>query len=250
MFEHFPRLTLFAHRGSSAHAPENTLPAFELALQQGADGVELDAKLTADGHVIVIHDTTVERTTDGKGKVRDFSLAHIRSLDAGSYFSESFRGVKIPTLDEVFETIGKKCVINVELTNYSTPRDQLVEKVCDLVKHHGLQERILFSSFFASNLRKAARLLPEVPRGLLAMPGWLGAWARSFGFMFGEYQALHPHISDASQQQVSRVHKLKRHIHVWTANSAKEIANLRDWGVDGIFTDDPSAAARALGRGG
>ncbi len=249
MFESFPRLTLFAHRGASAYAPENTLPAFELALEQGADGVELDAKLTADGHVIVIHDSTVERTTDGKGRVRDYSLAHIRSLDAGRHFSEKYRGVKVPALEEVFETIGKKCVINVELTNYSTPRDHLVEKVCELVKKHQLQDRILFSSFFASNLKKAARFLPEVPRGLLAMPGWLGMWARSFGFMFGEYQALHPHITDVSQRQVARVHKLKRRIHVWTANSMQDVMRLRDEGVDGIYTDDPQTAARALGRG-
>ncbi len=249
MFENFPRFTLFAHRGASAYAPENTLPAFELALEQGADGVELDAKLTADGHVIVIHDSTVERTTDGKGRVRDYSLAHIRSLEAGGHFSEKYSGVKVPTLEEVFDAIGKKCVINVELTNYSTPRDQLVEKVCELVKKHQLQDRILFSSFFTSNLKKAAQFLPEVPRGLLAMPGWLGIWARSFGFMFGEYQALHPHITDESPRQVARVHKLKRRIHVWTANSMQDVTRLRDNGVDGIFTDDPLTAARALGRG-
>lgn len=250
MFESFPRFTLFAHRGASAYAPENTLPAFELALEQGADGVELDAKLTADGHVIVIHDSTVERTTDGKGRVRDYSLAHIRSLEAGRHFSEKYSGVRVPTLEEVFDAIGKKCVINVELTNYSTPRDKLVEKVCELVKKHQLQDRILFSSFFASNLKKAAQFLPEVPRGLLAMPGWLGIWARSFGFMFGEYQALHPHITDESPRQVARVHKLKRRIHVWTVNSMQDVTRLRDNGVDGIFTDDPLTAARALGRGG
>lgn len=248
MFENFPNPVLFAHRGASAHAPENTLPAFELALQQGADGVELDVKLTADGHVIVMHDPTVDRTTDGRGRVRDLTLADFRKLDAGSWHSEAYRGTQVPTLDEVFAAIGHRCVINVELTNYTTPRDSLVEQVCALVERHALQDRILFSSFFPANLKKAAARLPSVPRGLLALGGWMGAWARSFGFMFGEYQALHPHITDVNAPQVARVHRLKRRIHVWTANSLEEVARLKNWGVDGIFTDDPQAAVRALGR--
>jgi glycerophosphoryl diester phosphodiesterase len=250
MFENFPSPILFAHRGASIHAPENTIPAFELALQQGADGVELDAMLSADGQVVVIHDSTLDRTTDGHGRVTDMSFAALRELDAGAWRSENFRGTKIPSLNEVFEAIGKQSVINVELKNYSTPRDRLVDKVCEVVRHHGLQERILFSSFLGSNLKRAGRLLPDVPRGLLALPGWLGAWARSFGFMFGEYQALHPHISDTNVPQVSRVHQLKRRIIVWTANTAEETTRLKNWGVDGIITDDPLATAGTLGRSG
>lgn len=249
MFDRFPSPVIFAHRGASAHAPENTLPAFELALRHGADGVELDAKLSIEEEVVVIHDQTVDRTTGGRGRVRDLSLTDLQALDAGSYFSDAFRGVQIPTLAEVFETIGKRAMINVELTNYNTPRDELVEKVCELVQRHGLQKQILFSSFFASNLKKAARLLPDVPRALLALGGWMGVWARSFAFMFGDYQALHPHITDAGPEQVQRVHRLGRRIHVWTANTAEEVRRLRDWGVDGIFSDDPQMAVRALGRG-
>jgi len=82
------------------------------------------------------------------------------------------------------------------------------------------------------------------------MPGLVGLWARSFGFMFGEYQALHPHISNASREQVQRVHRIKRRVHVWTANTPEEFNRLKEWGVDGIFTDDPQAAVHALGRFG
>ena len=209
MFEHYPSPVIFAHRGDLTYAPENTLPSFQQALQKGADGVELDAKLTADGQVIVIHDMTVDRTTTGKGRVASFKL---------------------------------------ELTNYSTPRDGLVLKVCELIKRHNIQKQILFSSFLPSNLKIAAQTLPEIPRGLLAMPGLVGLWARSFGFMFGEYQALHPHISSTSREQVQRVHRLNRRVHVWTANSPEEVNRLKEWGVDGIFTDDPQTAVRALGR--
>lgn len=250
MLEQFPRPILFAHRGDLAHAPENTLPSFSQAIQKGADGIELDAKLTADGHVIVIHDAAVDRTTNGRGKVASFTLEAIRELDAGAWFDSQFAGTKVPLLEEVFETVGRDKLINIELTNYSTPKDGLTQKVCELIKRRGNQKQIIFSSFFASNLKIAAQVLPEVPRGLLAMPGLLGLWARSFGFMFGDYQALHPHISNASREQAARAHRIKRRVHVWTANTPEEIIRLKDWGVDGIFTDDPAVAVRALGRGG
>jgi glycerophosphoryl diester phosphodiesterase len=249
MLEQFPRPILIGHRGAHAHAPENTLESFQLAFEQGVDAVELDAKLCADGEIVVIHDPTVERTTDGRGRVSAMSLAELKSLDAGSFFAEKYRGAKIPTLDEVFEAVGKLGMINVELTNYYGGRDDLAEKACALVSKHALQDRIIFSSFFAYNLKKTAQLLPQVPRALLALNGWKGSWARSFGFMFGDYQALHPHISDVDQQQVQRVHRLNRRVHVWTANEVQEFQRLRDWGVDGIITDDPQAAVRALGRG-
>lgn len=250
MLEQFPTPIILAHRGDLAHAPENTLPSFQQAIQKGADGVELDAKLTADGHVVVFHDMTVDRTTNGNGKLASFSLEAIRKLDAGSWFSEKFKGVQVPLLKEVFEIVGKDKLINIELTNYTTPRDGLVDKVCDLIKRHGNQKQIIFSSFFASNLKRGAQVLPEVSRGLLAMPGIAGIWARSFGFTFGEYKALHPHISSVSREQINRVHRLKRRVHVWTANLPEEIIKLKEWGVDGIFTDDPAAALKALGRSG
>ena len=125
----WPRPLIFAHRGASAHAPENTLSAFELALEQGAHGIELDVKLTADGEVVVFHDPTIDRTTGGQGRISQLTLAALRELDAGSSFSEKFSGEKIPTLAEVFETIGRRAFINVELTNYSTRNDGLADKV-------------------------------------------------------------------------------------------------------------------------
>jgi glycerophosphoryl diester phosphodiesterase len=248
MLSTLPQPVIFAHRGASAYAPENTLAAFELALAQNADAIELDVKLSADGQVIVIHDPMVDRTTGSHGRVKDLPLQELRALDAGSSFSEKFHGEKIPTLEEVFEAVGKRTFINVELTNYNTPRDQLVETVCMLVKKCEMQKRVIFSSFFASNLSKARAYLPEVPRGLLAFDGLLGAWARSFGFDFGKYQALHPYLSDVTPQQVQRVHRLHRRIHVWTVNAAEDMRRLFHWGVDGVFTDDPQLAVQVRGE--
>lgn len=244
MLETLPRPVIFAHRGACAHAPENTIASFQLALAQQADAIELDVKLSADGYVIVHHDDTVDRTTNGKGRIKNLSLAELKKLDAGSSFSEQYKGEKIPTLEEVFEAVGKKIFINIELTNYKTRNDNLVETVCMLVKKHNMQKRVIFSSFFASNLSKARSYLPDVPRGLLALNGVLGAWARSFGFTFGKYKALHPYLKDTTKQEVSRVHRLNRRIHVWTVNKEEDMRRLFNWGVDGIFTDDPQLACR------
>lgn len=248
MLTSLPQPIIFAHRGASAHAPENTLAAFELALAQNADAIELDVKLSADGQVMVIHDTTVNRTTGSHGRVTDLSLAQLKSLDAGSFFSSQYSGEKIPTLQEVFEALGQRTFINVELTNYNTPRDHLVDTVCALVKKFGLQKRVMFSSFFASNLSKARAYLPDVPRGLLAFSGLLGAWARSFGFAFGRYQALHPNIQDVTPQQIQRVHRLQRRIHVWTVNAPQDMRRLFQWRVDALFTDDPQLAVQVRGE--
>lgn len=239
---------IFAHRGASAHAPENTLAAFELAIEQGADGIELDVKLSADGQVVVIHDATVDRTTGAHGRVKDLSLAELRSLDAGNFFSAKFQNEKIPTLEEVFEAVGKRTFINVELTNYNTPRDHLVESVCALVKKFGVQKRVLFSSFLPSNLSNSRGYLPEVPTGLLALGGILGLWSRSFGFAFGRYDALHPNVRNATQQQIYFVHRLQKRIHVWTVNAETDLRRLFKWGVDGVFTDDPQLAVKVRGE--
>ncbi len=224
------------------------MASFELAALQGTDAIELDAKLTADGRVVVFHDQTLERTTDGTGRLTQKTLAELRTLDAGSHFSSKYRGEKIPLLEEVLESVGRKVFTNVELTNYATVRDGLAEHVCELVKKCGLEDRVMFSSFLPSNLKKAAQLLPKVPRGLLAFKSWKGAWARSFGFSFGDYVSLHPYVTDVDAHEVQRVHRLKRRIHVWPVNEPQDFLNLKNWGADGIFTKDPALALRLLGR--
>ena len=119
-----------------------------------------------------------------------------------------------------------------------------------LVKKFNVQKHVLFSSFFSSNLSRARIYLPEVPGGLLALNGLLGAWSRSFGFSFGKYQALHPNIKDTTHEQVQRVHRLGKRIHVWTVNAEGDMRRLFGWGVDAIFTDDPQLAVKVRGETG
>jgi len=243
-----PRPTLFAHRGSSAHAPENTLAAFELAFRQGAPAIELDATLCGDQQVVVIHDQTVDRTTDGSGDVQRMPLSALKELDAGSWFDLAFKREKIPTLEEVFETVGKRLFINVELKNYASPWDDLPNRVANLVKKHNLSDRILFSSFNPVALLCVRFILPHVPRGLLVLSGKPGAWARGWLGRLFPCQALHPEASDVTDNLVMHAHQADRRVHVYTVNEPDEMARLFKLGVDGIFSDDPLLAQQVLAR--
>lgn len=241
-----PTPALFAHRGASAHAPENTLSAFELALQHGADGIELDTKLTADGVPVVIHDQTVDRTTGATGRVGQLTLKELRALDAGSFFDIAFRGEKIPTLEQVFEAVGQRTIINVELTNYASPKDDLPEKVAALVQKYHLEERILVSSFNPAALRRIHRILPTMLLGLLALPGLPGFFHRSMGSWLTPHGAIHPEKGDVTPGLVASAHRRGRRVHVWTVNDPGDMQRLCSLGVDGFFTDDPRLARKVL----
>ena len=247
MYSDLPRPTIFAHRGASAYAPENTLVAFELAVLQKADAIELDVKLTSDDQVVVIHDQTVDRTTNGTGRVKELPLAALHELDAGSYCDATYEGESIPTLSQVFEAVGKKIFINIELTNYSSPSDSLPEKVAELTKVHGMADNVLFSSFHPQVLRRVHRLLPTVPIGFLTHPGLSRVLARTwFVRSLVNYQALHPEVRDASQELINKLHQDGYRVHVYTVNQVEEMKRLFSYGVDGIFTDDPIRAREAL----
>lgn len=246
MFEKFIKPVIFAHRGSSAHAPENTLSSFKLAVEQGADFIELDAKLTADGQVVVIHDQNTLRTTGVAGSVIEMKLADLKALDAGSFFAPQFSGEKIPTLDEVFEEVGKKIFINVELTNYISPKDLLVPAVAQIIKRHEMQNRVLFSSFLMRNLRKAKTLIPEAPVAILCLAGFSGWMYRSGIGFSGSPELIHPNLEDISQAYVQREHHRNRRVHVWTVNSEQDLTRMFQCGVDGVFCDDPVKARKVL----
>lgn len=249
MLGNLPRPVIFAHRGASAYAPENTLAAFELALRQGADAIELDAKLTADGHVVVFHDQTVERTTGSSGWVKDLPLAALRKLDAGSHFDFAFRGEPIPILEEVLDAVGQLAFINIELTNYTSLFDALPEKVARLIKHHKLTHRVMASSFNPIALRRIHTILPQIPIGLLARPGRKGWLARSrVGNWLVPHQSLHLAVADTTRELVEQVHKNGQLVFVFTVNRSDDMRRLFHLGVDGIFTDDPLLARQVLSR--
>lgn len=253
LFFDLSRPAIFAHRGASAYAPENTLVAFKLAINQRADGIEMDVKLSADKQVVVIHDQTVARTTGAKGWVNRLSLAEIKRLDAGVHFDEAYQGERIPTLEEVLIAFGEQTYINIELTNYLSPNDQLTEKVADLVLKHKLSHRVFFSSFSINirNLHKMHHLIPEAPLALLAYSGWKGIWARIWlARKLTTYQALHPHKDDVNPDIIKRFQLAGKRIHPYVVNTNDDMQSMFNMGVDGIFTDDPLLARQILANRG
>lgn len=237
---------IIAHRGASALAPENTMSAFELAYSLGADGIELDVMLSKDEELVVIHDATVDRTTNGSGRVSEIKWRTLRELDAGSIFSVDYQGERLPSLAEVYEHYGKKLLINVELKNYNSPFDHLAQNVIKLTKDFGLTDSVILSSFNPLNLIKAKRQMKQIKLGLLTFPAFTGALLRGFvGRMF-PYDALHPHYSDVNEKLVRRMHALGRKVNVWTVDAPDELRRLREIGVDAVICNNPKAAREIL----
>ncbi len=238
---------IFAHRGASAYAPENTLAAFELALQQKADLIELDAKLTADQRVVVIHDQSVGRTTDGSGRVAALPFSHLRKLNASSRFRDQYPDEKIPTLEEVLEVCGGRIRINIELTNYLTPYDRLADEVMREIENSQLQDQVLVSSFHPIPLRRFHNLCPEIPIGFLAKRGMFGFLSRGWlGRWLVPYAALHPEKSDVSPDLIGSAQHYGYQVHTFTVNDPAEMASLISLGVNGIITDDPLLADKII----
>lgn len=239
---------IFGHRGASKYAPENTVAAFELALKQGAEAFELDTMLNADGIPVVIHDRTVDRTTDGSGKMDQISTKKLRNMDAGSTFSMKYLNERIPILEEVFMTFKNRALINVELKNYHNLSEALPEKVAELANRINVLDQLLFSSFFPSCLKRIKRLIPGVPVALLCSRGVIGYFPRSKVLLSISPDYIHPHFKDISKSFIEKQHRLNRKVNVWTVNHQTDLIRLINQGVDGIITDDPKLALKIKRR--
>lgn len=224
---------IFAHRGASHDAPENTLKAFKLALDQGADGIELDVHLSADGHVVVIHDGDLERTTDGTGRVEETTLAELHQLNAGE-------GEKIPTLAEVLDLVGDKLTTNIELKGFSGDVRQLPGAVLGLVNDFGLADQIIYSSFDPRMLIQLHRKDPDARAGMLLPPG--ATFARMVFSQLVHPWSLHPHFVSVNKAFMRRAERHGYSVNAWTVNRREDIQRMIDLGVDGIITDLPSLA--------
>lgn len=226
------------HRGAARSAPENTLAGFRRAAELGADAVELDAKLTADGVVVCHHDRTLERTTSGQGRVLDWTWESLRRLDAGSHFGAAFAGEPIPSLEQVFGDLGHQLLFNVELTNYGSPSDRLPEAVLGLVGRFGLERRVLVSSFNTIALRRSARLRPRLPLALLLRKDQ-GPIRRTVFPWIAPHEALSLGDSLVTAEGVRRLLRHRRRVFVWTVNDPERARYLLSLGVHGLITDQP-----------
>ncbi len=235
------RPLVVAHRGASGEAPENTLPAFELARAQQADIIELDIRLTADREFVVIHDPTVDRTTSGRGEVAALTLAEIKSLDAGSWFDPAFAGTRVPTLAEVLEWAGGTVDLCIEIKSPfpAAALPDLLETVGDYP-----QARLAFASFDWDLIRRLKLLAPRARVGLIwgrRPPADPFETARQLG------QAnLHPNVALVDPDLVAKAHRLGLGVFVWTVDGPDLAVALAAMGVDGVVTNYPAKVRSAL----
>lgn len=262
-FVRHTRPLFFAHRGGSALAPENTLPAYENGLRYGADALELDIHYSRDGEIVVFHDDTLDRTTDGSGPLASLTFDEVRRLDAGYHFtpdggqSYPFRGqgVRIPTLLEVFERFPN-LLINIDLKETQEGKETALWRV---IQQAQATHRVIVASFVCASLRRFRQLSGDVTL-TSACPGEVAAFLlrqrlRATRGMRPAYQAFQvPEVRSGvrvvSPAFVRAAHGLGVAVHVWTINTRAEMERLLDWGVDGIMSDRPDLLAEVLAQRG
>jgi glycerophosphoryl diester phosphodiesterase len=253
-----PEPRLFAHRGASAEAPENTLEAFELAWEEGAPYLEMDVRSSADGAVMVIHDASVSRTTGRRGRVENMTFDDIRRLDAGYAFTPDHgrtypyrgKGITIPTLEEVFNAFPE-ARLNIEI---KPSRPGVEQAVLDVIRRYGAEDRVFVAAHEHEMIERFRGLDGDVLTGfskkevrefLSRVKGKDFDGYRPLGVAlqvpeyFGLRRVLSPAFIDAA-------HRLECEVHVWTVNQPLQMKRLLGWGVDGIMTDDPARAFDAV----
>jgi glycerophosphoryl diester phosphodiesterase len=254
------RVINMAHAGGKGTRPENTLLACEQALLDGADVLELDVHATADGVLVVIHDDTVDRTTDGTGRVKDFTLDELRLLDAGHAFTTDdgatypYRGMglQIPTLEEVFDAFPDVPYV-LEIKQVDPP---IVEPFIELCRDKGVLDRLIIASFWEEPLVEVRQQLPDVPTNF-AVPEVIEFLALTDETEpsyvppaeFLQVPIELQNISVLSPELVERAGRLDLRVHAWTINDASQMQMLVDMGVDGIITDYPARLRDLLDDG-
>jgi len=232
---------LYAHRGASAHAPENTLAAFHAALETEADGVELDVHLSADGVPVVIHDATLERTTDGLGAVGNWPAAGLATLDAGSWFAPEFAGESVPTLGEVLALLSGRLRVNIEVKDVAAALATL-----EVLREFPAVDVIL-SSFDHMTLQVLRRADAQVPLAVLSDElGWRRLIPRALELYAS---AVHRRADLISRPLLMASRAAGLPVLAWTVDDPGQARSLLRAGVAGLFTNDPAGLRMACGRG-
>lgn len=248
----FAQPLIIAHRGAMGYAPENTLAAFSLALEKGSDAIELDLRMTRDGVPVVLHDASINRTTNSKGDIFELSYAEIRNLDAGSWFDPKYKDERIPTLQEVIDLLNDTVLIIIELKEGNDIYPGIEEKVIDIIRQNGISKQVFLKSFDPNTLKRLREIDPEITLVYvyaLRIP-WLGLIIDrgiSFGSIFDiEADYLQPHRFFLSRSFVKEAQSRGFKIISWGVNSEEAILNSIDYGVDGIETDYPDKIRKML----
>lgn len=237
----FPIPLFIAHRGCSARYPENTLAGFKGAIDAGAHMIELDINLSKDRQLVVIHDKTVDRTTDGTGAVSALTLTQLSRLDAGSWFDPRFNAERLPTLARVLDLAKGHLMVNIEIKSEAFeshgPEDAVERQVLDLIRHKKMLDDVLVSSFEWQVLENFRKLAPDVALGLLsdvpADESLLYWYQRVKGFSW------HPDYRMLTRSQVDTLHDLGARVLPYAVDGKIDARGMLAMGVDGLIVDDP-----------
>lgn len=234
----------FAHRGYCAKYPENTLLAFRKAIEAGCDGIELDVQLSRDGELIILHDETLERTTDGTGFAADRTLAELKQLCAGR--DENGRPCRIPTLREYFELAAETGIqTNIELKTGVNPYPGIEKKVLAMVDEFSQREKVIISSFNHYSILRMKALAPELCCGLLT-ESWIVDFA-DYAKKLGA-ECVHPVYYYLQPEYVAELHQAGLRINTWTVNDPADMQALLERGVDAFIGNDPALIGETIRR--
>ena len=231
---------IIAHRGASASAPENTLASIQRAIDEGTDWVEIDVQESADGEVVVFHDSDFMKLSGLNRKLWEVTVDELQDIDVGSSFSEEFSDQRVPTLAQVLEMCRGKAGVNIELKYYGHD-EQLEQRVIDLVESHQMTDEVIYMSLKLNAVEKMKELRPNSKAGLLL--------SMSFGDL-RELRAdfLAVNAQFASRSMVRKAHDIGKQVFVWTVNDPVTMAVMIGRGVDGLITDEPALAKEVLAQ--
>ncbi len=246
-------ITITGHRGAGALAPENTLAAIKEGLKYNVDRIEVDVHQSKDGKVVIMHDKTIDRTTNGKGKIKDYTYEELLKFDAGSWFSDKFKGEKIPLLEEAIKLINGKAKFVIELKDGDDYYPQIVEHVIGIIKKYHATDWCIIHSFKTDILEQVHQLEPDITLHKLfigklsLLPVYVGA-----GFV-PEYYSFekHPYITEyslnwqfANKRIINAIHQKGKKVNVWTIDDFEKFQKLKNLGVNGFITNKPNVINR------
>ncbi|SFA77686.1 MULTISPECIES: glycerophosphodiester phosphodiesterase family protein [unclassified Bacillus (in: firmicutes)] len=236
---HFP--IKVGHRGAAGLSPENTFASFDKAMEHGMEYIELDIHMTKDGHLVVIHDDTINRTTNGKGRIRDFTIKELTTYEAGSWFHTDYCTERVPTLNEVLNRYHEKIGFLIELKKpslYPGMEEKLAEELVAL--HLTDSQKIIVQSFDRNSMKKFHTLLPNIPIGVLLKNRGIGISTNTLLDISKYASYVNPKKTMVNRRIVKKIHSFGLKTMVWTVRSKKEAEKFKRLGVDGIISDFPS----------
>ena len=240
---------VLAHRGANKVAPQNTLPAFQKAIDFNADGLETDVHLCMDGHIVICHNYTIDETSNGTGRIDEMTLSQLKGFDFGSYFGDEFKGVSLPTLPELLDLTKSMKLINIEIKPPQKDCD-LVKKVVEAIHEYGIVENSIVSCFDPECIRLVKEFDKNVKTGLLYEDNELGNEIMTFGVAKFCKQlnadAAHPHRKLITHKEVIELHNLGIAVNPWTVNKEDEIIKFVNWGCDALISDVPDYCLKVL----